>query len=85
MAWHPEKEGLLAFGTDEGKIGTVDALHSRHVQCLRIFHNLITCTDYRVTMVVSQILLFVDFILKVPQSCQLLCQFCPICRCPSSI
>ena len=29
IAWHPEKEGLLAFGTDEGRIGTVDALHSR--------------------------------------------------------
>ena len=32
LAWHPEKEGLLAFGTDEGRIGTVDALHSRYVQ-----------------------------------------------------
>ena len=31
IAWHPEKEGLLAFGTDEGRIGTVDALHSRYV------------------------------------------------------
>ena len=29
VAWHPEKEGVLAFGTDEGKIGTVDVLHSR--------------------------------------------------------
>ena len=35
MAWHPEKEGLLAFGTDEGKIGTVDALHSRYVSYVR--------------------------------------------------
>ena len=26
MAWHPQKEGLLAFGTDEGRVGWVEAL-----------------------------------------------------------
>jgi gem associated protein 5 len=25
LAWHPDKEGVLAFGTDDGRVGTVDA------------------------------------------------------------
>jgi len=25
LAWHPDKDNLLAFGTDEGRVGTVDA------------------------------------------------------------
>ena len=26
LAWHPHREGLLAFGTDEGRVGWVEAL-----------------------------------------------------------
>ena len=26
LAWHPSREGLLAFGTDEGRVGWVEAL-----------------------------------------------------------
>lgn len=29
LAWHPEKEGLLAVGTDEGRIMTVETLSAR--------------------------------------------------------
>ena len=28
LAWHPHREGLLAFGTDEGKFGWVEAFLS---------------------------------------------------------
>lgn len=30
LAWHPVREGLLALGTDEGRVGWVDALGSRN-------------------------------------------------------
>ena len=29
LAWHPDKENILAFGTDEGRVGTLDAFNSR--------------------------------------------------------
>ena len=29
LAWHPEKDNLLAFGTDEGRVGTLDAFSPR--------------------------------------------------------
>ena len=29
LTWHPQKENMLTFGTDEGRIGTVDALSPR--------------------------------------------------------
>ena len=31
LAWHPSREGLLAFGTDEGRVGWVEALSSSRV------------------------------------------------------
>ena len=31
LAWHPNREGLLAFGTDEGRVGWVEALSSSRV------------------------------------------------------
>ena len=31
LSWHPDKENLLAFGTDEGRVGVVDAFSSRTV------------------------------------------------------
>ena len=31
LSWHPDKENLLAFGTDEGRVGIVDAFSSRIV------------------------------------------------------
>ena len=27
LAWHPTKEGLLAYGTDEGRVGWFEAFH----------------------------------------------------------
>ena len=29
LAWHPAREGLLAFGTDEGRVCWVDTLAAR--------------------------------------------------------
>ena len=29
LAWHPSKEGLLAFGTDEGRVGWIDVFSRR--------------------------------------------------------
>jgi len=29
LSWHPTKEGCLAFGTDDGKVGIFDTLSSR--------------------------------------------------------
>ena len=29
LAWHPQKENILTFATDEGRIGTLDALSPR--------------------------------------------------------
>ena len=31
LAWHPSREGLLAFGTDEGRVGWVEALSSGRI------------------------------------------------------
>lgn len=31
LAWHPDKDNLLAFGTDEGRVGTVDAFAQRSI------------------------------------------------------
>lgn len=29
LSWHPTKEGCLAFGTDDGKVGIFDTFSSR--------------------------------------------------------
>ena len=29
LAWHPEKEGMLAIGTDEGRVGWADVFAQR--------------------------------------------------------
>jgi gem associated protein 5 len=31
LAWHPDKEGILAFGTDEGRVGYLDSFSQRFV------------------------------------------------------
>ena len=31
LAWHPDKDNIIAFGTDEGRVGTVDAFSSRSI------------------------------------------------------
>ena len=31
LAWHPDKDSIIAFGTDEGRVGIVDAFSSRGV------------------------------------------------------
>ena len=30
LAWNPDKESILGFGTDEGRVGTLDAFNSRY-------------------------------------------------------
>ena len=32
LAWHPEKENLLAYGTDDGRVGIYDILSNKYVQ-----------------------------------------------------
>jgi len=32
LSWHPSKENLLAYGTDDGRVGIYDILSSRFVQ-----------------------------------------------------
>ena len=31
LAWHPDKDNIIAFGTDEGRVGIVDAFSSRGI------------------------------------------------------
>jgi len=31
LSWHPSKENLLAYGTDDGRVGVCDVLSSRFV------------------------------------------------------
>ena len=31
LAWHPDKDNIIAFGTDEGRVGIVDAFSSRAI------------------------------------------------------
>lgn len=34
LSWHPSKENLLAYGTDDGRVGIYDILSSRFVHSL---------------------------------------------------
>ena len=38
LAWHPEKEGLLAYGTDDGRVGIYDVLSSKAPQISSTYH-----------------------------------------------
>ena len=29
LSWHPKKEGLLAYGTDDGRVGIYDTLSNK--------------------------------------------------------
>ena len=41
MKWHPNKEGLLAFGTDDGQVGVYNVISKRcnHVAFALIFNS----------------------------------------------
>ncbi|XP_059207234.1 gem-associated protein 5 isoform X2 [Centropristis striata] len=38
LAWHPKKEGSLAFGTDDGKVGIYDVFSNRPPQISSSYH-----------------------------------------------
>ncbi|MED6293161.1 hypothetical protein CHARACLAT_007880 [Characodon lateralis] len=38
LAWHPKKEGSLAFGTDDGKVGIYDVFFSKPPQISSSYH-----------------------------------------------
>ncbi|XP_015254322.1 PREDICTED: gem-associated protein 5 [Cyprinodon variegatus] len=38
LAWHPQKEGSLAFGTDDGKVGIYDVFSSKPPQISSSYH-----------------------------------------------
>uniref|UniRef100_F6ZHD7 Uncharacterized protein n=1 Tax=Ciona intestinalis TaxID=7719 RepID=F6ZHD7_CIOIN len=38
LAWHPTKEGLLAFGTEDGKVGVVDVLSQQPPMISNTYH-----------------------------------------------
>ncbi|KAM9333778.1 gem-associated protein 5 [Pholidichthys leucotaenia] len=38
LAWHPKKEGLLSFGTDDGKVGVVDVFSNKLPQISSSYH-----------------------------------------------
>ncbi|XP_063784441.1 gem-associated protein 5 isoform X2 [Pseudophryne corroboree] len=38
LSWHPTKEGSLAFGTDDGKVGIYDAFSSKPPQISSTYH-----------------------------------------------
>ena len=47
LTWHPQKENMLTFGTDEGRIGTLDALSPRPNPVIFDFkHRLDTFQDF---------------------------------------
>lgn len=38
ISWHPDKEGLIAFGTDEGRVGIIDTLNNKPPMIFKSFH-----------------------------------------------
>lgn len=42
LAWHPKREGSLAFGTDDGKVGVYDVFSNKYVFFLNEL-NPLTC------------------------------------------
>uniref|UniRef100_A0A8C6T8T1 Gem (nuclear organelle) associated protein 5 n=1 Tax=Neogobius melanostomus TaxID=47308 RepID=A0A8C6T8T1_9GOBI len=38
LAWHPQREGALAFGTDDGKVGIYDVFSSKQPQISSSYH-----------------------------------------------
>ena len=40
VAWHPTKEGLLGFGTDEGRVGWLDALNVKNQEQKQIIQSI---------------------------------------------
>ena len=49
LAWHPAKEGRLAFGTDDGRVGVFDTLCTKYVIHPVVFivcHEIPTPTEY---------------------------------------
>ncbi|RUS82626.1 hypothetical protein EGW08_009619, partial [Elysia chlorotica] len=39
VAWHPEKEGVLAFGLDDGYVGVCNTLSPKALEISKSFHN----------------------------------------------
>ena len=38
LCWHPAKEGLLAYGTDDGRVGIYDTLSNKYVVKFSLRH-----------------------------------------------